>query len=201
MAVNYNITEGKLHLNIEIDADSTNVDLDIAVALGAILASGYGQLLFGAINWAAISMFPWKRTGGPELAEKYGYCTLRDASHQAYCNLMTVVDKVAKYPRKDAQSAEQPSEALRYTNYVFGKVVDKLSEFCNSGKTEVRIDEIEDIMEEVNELFKSFENPDPKILAQLQAGAQNQIDNVPAQNQADTAVGNDNLNNISEVAQ
>ena len=222
MAINYDITDGKLHLNIEINADSTDIDLDIAAALGAILASGYGHLLFGAINWAAISMFPWKRNDGLKLAEKYGYCTFGDESHQAYCNLMTAVDKVAKYPRKDAQSAEQPAadvevvtgEELRYTNYVFGKVADKLSEFCNSGKTEARMDEIEDIMEGVSKLFKSFENPDSEILAQFQADAQNQIDHIPAQDQADAApeasatdqqnqatAGNDNLNNISEVAQ
>lgn len=224
MAINYDITDGKLHLNIEISADSTNIDLDIAAALGAILASGYGQLLFGAINWAAISIFPWKRTDGPKIAEKYGYCALSDESHQAYCNLMTAVDKVAKYPRKDAQSVEQPAvddevvtgEALLYTNYVFDKVAARLSEFCNSGKTEARIGEIKDIMEGVSELFKSFENSDPDLLARLQADAQNQTDNVtdqnqaaaaPAdsaaaqQNQASAAVGNNNLDNISEVAQ
>ena len=213
MAINYDITDGKLHLNIEINADSTNINLDIAAALGAILASGYGQLLFGAINWVGISTFLWMRDDGPKIAEKYNYNILGDESYQAYCNLMTAVDEVAKYPRKDAQSAEQPaaddevvtSEALLYTNYVFGKIAASLSEFCNSGKTEVRIDEIEDIMDGVNELLKSFENPDPKILAQLRADAQNRTNNAPDQNQADAATAapadNDNFDNISRIVQ
>ena len=225
MAINYDITDGKLHLNIEINADSINIDLDIAAALGAILASGYGQLLFGAINWAAISTFPWKRDDCPKIAEKYNYSILGDESYQAYCNLMTAVDKVAKYPR--AQSAEQQaagnevvtSEALLYVNYIFDKVAARLSEFCNSGKAEVRLDEIKDIMDGVGELFQSFENPDPDILARLQADAQNRTNNVPAQaqaaaapaapaaaqqNQAATApaaVGNSNFDNISGIAQ
>ena len=224
MAINYDITGNKLRLSVEIDASMsrTDVDLDIATMLGVVLASGYGQLLFGAINWVGISTFPWMRDNGPKIAEKYNYSILGDESYQEYCNLMTAVDKVAKYPRKDAQSAEQPttgdevvtSEALLYTNYVFGKVAGKLSEFCNSGKTEVRLGEIKDIMDEVNELFKSFKNPDPELLAWLQADAQDQSDNVPAQvtaapaapaaaqqNQAAAAVGNNNFDNISRIVQ
>lgn len=167
MAINYNITNGELHLNLDIDGNTPQSDIerDVAIALGAILASGHGQVFFGTINRMHISGTQWGSTDCPKLVEKYGYSTSPDASYAVYRAVMSTVDKVAKYPDSNARPAEpQPAdddivvtgETLARFNQVCAEAADKLSEFYNSGKSSVPAHEIEELGLKVGELFKSF---------------------------------------------
>ena len=167
MAINYDITGNKLHLNVEIDTTTPqdDIDLNIAAILGAILASGYGQLLFGAINCLSISSVSWKndRSG---LMKKYGYSTSPDASYDAYRAMMAAAAKVAKYPNsQDIPAESQPAdndvvtgEVLARFNRACAEVADKLSEFYNSGKNSVSTHEVEELGREIGDIFNSF-NP------------------------------------------
>lgn len=168
MAINYNINNGEFHLSIDIDANTprANVDRDIAIAVGAIFASGHGQVLFGTMNWQHISSAKWNITDRPKLVEKYGYCILPDESHDAYCAVMAAAAKVAKYPNsQDIPAESQPAdndvvtgEVLARFNRACAEVADKLSEFYNSGKNSVSTHEVEELGREIGDIFNSF-NP------------------------------------------